>query len=63
MPTHNGKTYTLRKAAESGARLRGLPANLLTTYELVVDGKVVARAVGENSIPDLETEIGKLTAG
>ena len=27
------------------------------------DGKVVARAVGEISIPDLETEIGKLTAG
>ncbi|MFL5684814.1 MAG: TlpA family protein disulfide reductase [Chloroflexota bacterium] len=27
------------------------------------DGKVVARAVGEISIPDLETEIGRLTSG
>jgi thiol-disulfide isomerase/thioredoxin len=27
------------------------------------DGKVVARAVGEMTIPDLETEIGRMTSG
>jgi len=37
----------------------GLPAYPYWVF-IGPDGKVVARAVGEISIPDLETEIGKL---
>src|SRR5690349_7143861 len=46
----------------SVASAYGLPAYPYWVF-IGPDGKVVARAVGEISIPDLETEIGKLTAG
>lgn len=46
----------------SVAAAYGLPAYPFWVF-IGPDGKVVARAVGEISIPDLETEIGKLTAG
>lgn len=40
----------------------GLPAYPYWVF-IGPDGKVVARAVGEISIPDLESEIGRLTSG
>lgn len=46
----------------SVASAYGIPAYPYWVF-IGPDGKVVARAVGEISIPDLETEIGKLTAG
>jgi thiol-disulfide isomerase/thioredoxin len=46
----------------SVAAAYGLPAYPFWVF-IGPDGKIVARAVGEISIPDLETEIGRLTAG